>query len=68
MMDYRAGNGNEDMKYLMQQHHPHHTPWDVNPWAQVRKCEKMTSYTCHLINVFLGTYHFKENNILNVHS
>ncbi len=40
MMDYRAGNGNEDMKYLMQQHHPHHTPWDVNPWAQVRNMRK----------------------------
>jgi len=34
MMDFRAGNGNEDMKYLMQTHHHHNAAWD--PWAQVR--------------------------------
>ena len=41
MMDFRAGNGNEDMKYLMQTHH-HHNPWD--PWAQVRDTS-LHSYT-----------------------
>lgn len=52
MMDFRAGNGNEDMKYLMQPHH-HHNPWD--PWGQV-----IALYSFHFISLKLChlSFHF----------